>query len=141
MSKGVCHVISRYSIYKVHSLAGPLSRDSLLSISDVPPFVKNFFQVFSTFFKLFQTSSAHLLFSHPVSRALRYNSTAACCCQVLFSAFPDLFSHRLISLSCIHIIISRINSIYQGNRFTLISSAIIPNKGGIKQVPRYALAI
>ena len=57
MSKGVCHVILRYSIYKVHSHADSLSRDSLLIISDVPPFVKNFFQVFSNFFELFQTSS------------------------------------------------------------------------------------
>ena len=45
-----CLFVSRYSIYKVHLFSPPALADSQIILSQILPFVKCFFQVFSNFF-------------------------------------------------------------------------------------------
>ena len=75
--------LSRYSIYKVQSLAARAV--SLLILTCLNPFVKNFFQVFSNFFLV-------CYYSRRPRGQLGYISICFFCCQVSIYKFLHIFS-------------------------------------------------
>ena len=90
---GASCFLSRCLIYKVHAASrrSSLSPSDLIILPQVVSLVKNFFQVFSNFFRLrfFRNSHSVRFLSH--RRALAYIIRTFSVCQHLFSTFSKFF--------------------------------------------------